>query len=93
MYPFTTLTEGLKMALADSLKNAIDTAPLNSVCSVKRVMETLTKEDKAVLEKALYDRGIKASVLGRALAKEKIDISVSTITRHRNGGCANCAVR
>ena len=81
------------MALADSLKNAIDEAPLNSVCSIKKIMETLSKEDKAVLEKSLYDRGIKASVLGRALAKEKIEISVSTITRHRNGGCATCATK
>jgi hypothetical protein len=79
------------MALADTLKEMADSAPRTSVCSVVKIMNTLTKEDKAVLEKALYDRGIKASVLGRALAKEKIDISVSTITRHRNGGCATCA--
>jgi hypothetical protein len=51
----------------------------------------LSKEDRAVAEKALYDRNIKASVLGRAFKKENIDITTSTITRHRNGGCLNCA--
>lgn len=79
------------MSLADSIKNAVDEAPLNSICSVKRIAETLSKEDKTTLESALYNRGIKASVLARAFAKEKIEISASTITRHRNGGCANCA--
>lgn len=79
------------MTLADSLKNAIEEAPLNAICSVKKIAETLSKEDRMTLEDSLYDRRIKASVLGRAFSKEKIDISASTITRHRNGGCANCA--
>ena len=91
MYPFTTLTEGTDMALADSIQSAIKEAPLNATCTVKKAMELLTKEDRAVAEKALYDRNIKASVLGRAFKKENIDITTSTITRHRNGGCLNCA--
>jgi hypothetical protein len=81
------------MALADSLKQEIHSAPRTSVCSVVKIIDRLSKEDKDILQKALYDRGIKASVLGRALAKEKIEISVSTITRHRNGGCATCAAK
>ena len=85
------LTKGLKMSLADSIKIAVEEAPLNAICSVRKVAETLSKEDRDTLESAIYDRSIKASVLGRALAKEKIEISVSTITRHRNNGCANCA--
>lgn len=79
------------MALADSIKSAINEAPLNATCTVKKAMEKLSKEDRAVAESALYDRNIKASVLGRAFKKENIDITTSTITRHRNGGCMNCA--
>lgn len=79
------------MSLADSLKIAVEEAPLNSICSIKKTMDSLSKEDKATLENALYDRGIKAAVLARALNKEKINISASTITRHRNNGCSNCA--
>jgi hypothetical protein len=79
------------MALADSIKSAIKEAPLNATCTVKKAMELLSKEDRTVAEKALYDRNIKASVLGRAFKKENINITTSTITRHRNGGCLNCA--
>jgi hypothetical protein len=79
------------MALAETIKIAVAEAPLNATCTVKKAMELLNKEDRAVAEKALYDRNIKASVLGRAFKKENIDITTSTITRHRNGGCLNCA--
>lgn len=79
------------MGLSDSIKSAIAEAPFNATCTVKKAMELLSKEDREVAEKALYDRNIKASVLGRAFKKEKINISTPTITRHRNGGCLNCA--
>lgn len=91
LYPFTTLTEGLKMTLADSIESAIKEAPLNATCTVKKAMELLSEEDRKIAHNALYDRNIKASVLGRAFKKENIDITTSTITRHRNGGCMNCA--
>lgn len=91
MYPYITLTEGVDMSLAETIKITAAEAPLNAVCTVKKAMEKLSKEDREVAEKALYDRGIKASVLGRAFKKENIEISASTITRHRNGGCLNCA--
>lgn len=79
------------MGLSESIKSAIAEAPLNSICTVKIALSKLSDTDRKVLENALYDRGIKASVLGRALKKENIDISTPTITRHRNGGCLNCA--
>ena len=79
------------MALADTIKLTTAEAPLNATCTVKRAMEKLVGEDKKVAEQALYDRNIKASVLGRAFKKENIDITTSTITRHRNGGCLTCA--
>jgi len=79
------------MGLADSLKEANSTAPKNSICSVSKAKEGMEKEDILVLDVALYDRNIKASVLGRALRKEGIDISEGTITRHRNGWCKTCA--
>lgn len=78
------------MALADTLKDAIKAAPKNVVCSVTKAKENMTKEDIATLDIALYDRNIKASVLGRALRKEGIDITEGTITRHRNGWCKTC---
>lgn len=79
------------MGLSDSIKSAMAEAPLNATCTVKIAMSKLPDADKKILESALYDRSIKASVLGRALKKENIDISTPTITRHRNGGCLNCA--
>jgi hypothetical protein len=78
------------MGLADSLKEANKTAPKNSICSVSKAKDAMEKEDILVLEIALYDRNIKASVLGRALRKEGIDITEGTITRHRNGWCKTC---
>ena len=91
LYPFTTLQEGTGMALSDTIKLAVAEAPLNATCTVKKALEKLVGEDKKVAESAIYDRNIKASVLGRAFKKENIDITTSTITRHRNGGCLNCA--
>lgn len=79
------------MSLANTIKLAVAEAPLNATCTVKRAMEKLADEDKKVAHSAIYDRSIKASVLGRAFKKENIDITASTITRHRNGGCLNCA--
>ena len=78
------------MSLADSLKAQIDIAPKNAVCSIAKAKEKMTKEDIKVLDASLYDRSIKATVLGRALSKEGIDISEGTITRHRNGRCRTC---
>lgn len=78
------------MALADSLKEAIKASPKNVVCSVTKAKEKMTKEDIATFETALYDRDIKASVLGRALRSEGIDVTEGTITRHRNGWCKTC---
>lgn len=91
LYPFITLQEGTGMALSDTIKLAVAEAPLNATCTVKKALEKLVGEDRTVAELAIYDRNIKASVLGRAFKKENIDITTSTITRHRNGGCLNCA--
>lgn len=78
------------MGLAETLKTQIKESPLNAICSVVKAKAKMDKEDIAVFENALYDRGIKASTLGRALRKEGIDVSEGTITRHRNGGCKTC---
>ena len=78
------------MALADSLKAAVSTAPKNVVCSVTKAKSKMSKEDIVTLDVALYDRDIKASVLGRALRAEGIDVTEGTITRHRNGWCKTC---
>ena len=78
------------MALADTLKEAVKAAPKNVICSVTKAKEKMSKEDIATLDVALYDRNIKASVLGRALRKEGIDVTEGTITRHRNGWCKTC---
>lgn len=78
------------MALADTLKDAVKAAPKNVICSVTKAKENMSKEDIATLDVALYDRNIKASVLGRALRTEGIDVTEGTITRHRNGWCKTC---
>jgi len=78
------------MALADSLKEAADSAPRNSTCSIFKIKQKMNKEDLVTFEAVLYDRSVKASVLERALKKEDIDLQQGTITRHRNGGCKTC---
>lgn len=78
------------MALADSLKEVTESAPKNSVCSVSKIKAEMNKEDLKVFSEALYNRGIKASVLERALKKEGITLAQGTITRHRNGWCKTC---
>ena len=78
------------MALADALRSEQAIAPSNSVCSIKKAKDVLAKEDIETLEKSLYDRSIKAAILARALRKENIDITETTITRHRNGWCKTC---
>jgi hypothetical protein len=79
------------VGLADALKKENDIAPSNSICSIAKAKAVMSKEDIATLDKVLYDRNTKASVLGRALRKEGINISETTITRHRNGWCKTCA--
>jgi hypothetical protein len=66
-------------------------APLNATCTVKQAIAKATPADAKIILDAIYDRSIKASVLGRAFKKENVLITTSTITRHRNGGCLNCA--
>lgn len=78
------------MSLADSITQAEAEASKGTVCSVTIAKESMKPEDIKVLEAALYNRAIKASVLAKAFEKEKIDISAGTITRHRNGNCKSC---
>lgn len=78
------------MGLADTLKDEIKDAPKNAICSISKAKEKMNKEDVETLESVLYDRDVKASTLGRALRKEGIDITETTITRHRNGKCGTC---
>lgn len=81
------------MGLADSLKVATASAPQNAVCSITKAKEKMSKDDLETLDKVLYDRSVQASTLAKALRAEKIDISETTITRHRNGRCKSCASR
>ena len=90
LYPFTTLAEGIAMALADSLKEMAENSPKNAVCSIVKIKQDMKKEDLATFEAVLYNREVKASVLERALKKEGISLSQGTITRHRNGWCKTC---
>lgn len=81
------------MSLADSLKKQEDNQKPNSICSVTKAREKMSKEDLEVFNAALYNREIKATTLGRALKNENIDVSDGTITRHRNGRCGTCGTR
>lgn len=81
------------MGLSDSLKVAEQTAPQYPVCSIIKARENMSKDDLATLDKVLYDRSVQASTLAKALRAEKIDISETTITRHRNGRCKSCGSR
>lgn len=81
------------MGLTDSIQAASALVPQRAVCSIIKARETMSKEDLETLDKVLYDRSVQATVLAKALRTEKIDISETTITRHRNGRCKSCASR
>lgn len=57
------------------------------LCKVSRITEQMDKKDAADLLK-LIGEGYMASAISRVLRKRGIDVSATSISRHRNGDCA-----
>lgn len=57
-------------------------------CTVKEVLESLEKNDREDLEKALEDRSIMGTSITNVLKRRGFNISAHTVQRHRRGGCS-----
>jgi len=62
------------------------------VCTVSRVLEQLTPEDRQALLDALADPTVLLSAIERALRVDGIEIAAQTLGRHRRGDC-HCGAR
>lgn len=56
-------------------------------CGLGKTMESLNKEDRAILEAALADKRWTHRALYEALQQRGIAVSRETLTRHRLKGC------
>lgn len=76
------------MSLAEALA-AEDVPPTKGpLCSVARLLSTLSEDDAATLRGALSDPRVKTSTIQRALRRNGDTLAEQTIGRHRRGGCA-----
>jgi len=67
--------------MSENMKIAVDG------CGVVRLLDTLDKEDRSDLIKALDNTKITGSAIHRALQKNGHEISGNTIRRHRRKDC------
>lgn len=69
--------------------DGLEPVPLLRPCKVRRILESLDKEDRKVLETAIADRNKWTSyALSRALSVRNIDIKADTLSIHRRGDCS-----
>ena len=73
------------MGLLDDIKNAQPRK--GSKCSVPALLAALDKEDRADIEAAMADPVIASTSIVAILQREGHKIGISTIQRHRRGGC------
>ena len=74
------------MNLAEAI--AVQVKPRGPKCSVRMLLETLNKDDKAVMETALANAAISHAQLARAVTDAGLGkIGQGTISRHRAGDC------
>jgi L-ribulose-5-phosphate 3-epimerase UlaE len=73
------------MGLLDGMEPILLLRP----CKVRRILESLDKDDRKLLEAAIADRTKWTSyALSRALAERGIDIKADTLSVHRRGECS-----
>jgi hypothetical protein len=73
------------MGILDGMEPVLLVRP----CKVRRILESLEKDDCKLLEAAMADRTKWTSYgLSRALAERGIDIKADTLAVHRRGECS-----
>jgi hypothetical protein len=73
------------MGILDGMEPVLLVRP----CKVRRILESLDKDDRKLLEAAMADRTKWTSYgLSRALAERGIDIKADTLAVHRRGECS-----
>lgn len=72
--------------LADAV--AAEQVPKGIICTVTEILETLDKEDRAECEALLANPRVQHAALARAItAAYGMEISATTVGRHRKNGC------
>lgn len=74
------------MSLRDQI-NAESTIKKGPTCSVRRLLDELSKDDAEALREALADPKVPGTAIERALLKEGHRMGSYNIQRHRRGMC------
>ena len=69
------------------LENLRKPEPKQGSCKVAQIRETLDKSDRDILDQAIDDEGWAAKPLAKALKQLGIQISDTTVLRHRRREC------
>ena len=75
----------LEQALKEIIKNR-KTNDLQPFCAYQTLYDSLSKEDKATLDKA-WENNYPMNLIVQALRKDGHKCSADTIRMHRNGNC------
>ena len=71
------------------LLDGLEPIKVRTSCKVRKILETLEKEDRKILETALVDYTTwNNNALARALKVRGIDIKGETLSIHRRGQCS-----
>lgn len=73
------------MGLFDEMKN--EKARPNATCTVKKVLNAMTKKERDELQAALDDMTIQAVAISRVLERRGVELKADTIRRHRKRDC------
>jgi hypothetical protein len=74
--------------LLDELKVENNFKPKpTSLCSVCKLLQSVTKEEANLLNERLADSEIPSAAISRVLIKNGYKIAASTIGRHKRGEC------
>lgn len=75
------------MGLLDDIQ-AANTGPRGGThCTIKRILDVMSKEDAKVLTQALADPLIKGTAIRKALIANGYQLSDGVVTRHRRQEC------
>ena len=72
------------MAIADLLGEAM--IEKNSLCSMGKILESLSEKDRSAIEKA-QQNGVSANTIFNVLKAEGYKISTNSLYLHIKGGC------
>lgn len=77
----------MKPSLLDAIKAENYLGP-STGCTMKHIMDTMTKDDRNDLMAALADPNIQHTAIVRALKNRNFPVKPSAVPRHRKGECS-----